>query len=134
MRVLEHCLCGQIQSRSALRKRSAGSIANGSNAVEGRSLVNEWVPGQVEARLMSPNRGRRFVVVAKDGREYYISGSGHILNVAIDHNRSYAKTLRGQAQQLRTYADWQKQRVEHWVPVALKPISAETHARSHGCE
>lgn len=82
-----------------------------------------WVQGRIEAR--PPQHGMRFVVIAKDGREYYVHAANYgdnELDVATHNNRQYALELQKRAAQLRSYADWQVDRIKDWKPQPLRPI------------
>ncbi len=79
--------------------------------------------GRIERR--APRQGQRFVVIAQDGREYYIHSVGYQdteLDVATHHNRQHAKELLQRAEQLRAYVDWQRDRIKDWEPQPLRPL------------
>lgn len=82
-----------------------------------------WVSGRIERR--EPRHGQRFVVIAEDGREYYI-GSERIsdteLMVAAQNNKRYANSLQKQIEGIEDYIRWQENRILNWAPQPLQPI------------
>lgn len=83
-----------------------------------------WVKGAIKMADKT-RHGLNHVVVAEDGREYYVHADGwrdEPLAVATYNNASYARHLDKQAEQMRQYADWQRNRIANWQPQELRPV------------
>lgn len=99
-------------------------VYRGTSECRGREKPGyEWVTGPIEKR--EPRYGFTFVVIAEDGREYYVASEGQRnseLLAATYNNRRYAKALTAQISQLEEYISWQESRIQNWAPQPLMPV------------